>query len=77
MHRHYNSDIRKLQLRSEMDWFGLHSFMGKNQVMGNTEGLTELVDHINALGPQLSNNFSDDPHKSRYLWCTVMRLELI
>ena len=74
MRRHFNSETRKLQLQSEMDSLDIASFMNKNKITDQGEGLRRLVDHINALAPQLPAGFGDDQHKTRYLRRAVMRL---
>ena len=74
MRRHYNSETRKLQLQSEMDSLDITAFMQKHHITDQAEGLTRLVDYINALAPQLPSGFGDDPHKTRYLRRAVMRL---
>lgn len=73
MRRHLSSETRKLQLQSEMDSLDIASFMSKNNITDQGEGLRRLVNHINALAPQLPAGFGDDPHKTRYLRRTVMR----
>ena len=75
MSRHYNSETRKLQLQSEIDSRDLPSFMRKHQITDNSLGLTKLVDHINALAPQLPVGFGNEIYKTRYLCRAVMRLE--
>lgn len=40
MHRHNNSEARKVQLQSEMHSINLSKFMGKDQVTNYGEGLT-------------------------------------
>ena len=75
MRRHYNSETKKLQLQSEVDGLDLMVFMQKNHISDIAEGLTRLVDHINALGPQLPQGFGDDAHKTRYLRRAVMGLK--
>ena len=74
MKRHYNYGTRKLQLQSEVDSLYLESFMDKHQIADTSSGLTELVDHINALAMQLPNGFGNDPDKNRYQRRAVMRL---
>ena len=74
MRRHYNSETKKLQLQSEMDGLDIMTFMQKYHITDTAEGLTRLVDHINALAPQLPQGFGDDAHKTRYLRRAVMRL---
>ena len=75
MRRHYSSDTRKLQIQSEMDSLDLPSFMSKHNIVDNSHGLSKLVDHINALAPQLPTGFGDDSHKTRYLLRAVMSLD--
>ena len=75
MHRHYNSDSRKLTLQSEMDELELSLFMQKHQITDVSLGLKRLVDFINALAPQLFTGFGDDKHKTRYLRRAVMRFD--
>ena len=57
-----------------MDRLDKTSFMNKNKIADQGEGLLRLVDRINALALQLSASFGDDQHKTRYIWCAVMRL---
>ena len=75
MRRHYNSDTRKLQLQSEMDSLDLGAFIRKHNLTENSVRLTKIVHHINALAPQLTADFGDDLHKTRYLRRAVMGLE--
>ena len=72
MRRHYNSETRKLQNQSEMDSLNLTAFMNKHQITDLGEGLTKIVNHINALAPQLPTGFGDDAHKTRYLRRAVL-----
>ena len=72
MRRHYSSDTRKLKIQSEMDSLDLRSFMHKRQTPDLVTGLSQLVDHISALAPQLPAGFSDGAHKTRYLRRAVM-----
>ena len=72
MQRHYNSETRKLQNQSEMDSLELTSFMHKHGVTDLGDGLTKLVNHINALAPQLPAGFGDDAHKTRYMRRAVL-----
>ena len=72
MRRHYNSETRKLQNQSEMDSLELTSFMHKHGVTDLNDGLTKIVNHINALAPQLPAGFGDDAHKTRYLRRAVL-----
>jgi len=72
MKRHYNSDTRKLQIQSEMDSLELGSFMRKRQYTDHAQALAKMIDHINALAPQLPQGFGDDHHKTRYLRRAVM-----
>ena len=72
MRRHYNSETRKLQNQSEMDSLELTSFMHKHGVTDLNDGLTKIVNHINALAPQLPTGFGDDAHKTRYLRRAVL-----
>ena len=72
MRRHYNSETRKLQNQSEMDSLNLTAFMNKHQITDLGEGLTKLINHINALAPQLPAGFGDDAHKTRYLRRAVL-----
>ena len=65
MQRHFNSESRKLTLQSDMDSLNLSSFMNKHNKSDNSQGLAKLVDHINALDPQLPEGFGDDAHKTR------------
>lgn len=58
-----------------MDNLDLPEFIKKNQLPDNSEGLTKLVDHINASAAQLSGGFGDDHHKTRFLRHAVMRLD--
>ena len=75
MKPHSISETKKLQLRSEFDSLDLQSFMSKHQIVDTSAGLTKLVDHINALVPQLPDGFGNDSNKIRYLRRAVMRLE--
>ena len=75
MRRHYNSGNRKLQLQSEIDSLELLFCVRKHQTDDASKGLTELVDHINALAPQLPAGFADEPHKTRYFRCAVKRFD--
>ena len=75
MHRHYNSETRKLQLQSEMDSLDIGEFMKKRSMTDVSEGLIEICGHINALASQLPSGFGDDAHKTRYLRRAVMRFE--
>ena len=50
-----------------MDSLEPTSFMHKNDVTDLGDVLTKLVNHINALTPQLPAGFGDDAHKTRYL----------
>ena len=75
MRRHYSSDTRKLQIESEMDSLDLQSFMHKRKITDYVSGLTQTVDHINVLAPQLPGGFNDDAHKTRYLRRAVMSQE--
>lgn len=50
--------------------------MSNNQLFNNSEGLNELVDHINVLSLQASNGFGEDLHKTRYLHRAVLRMYL-
>ena len=72
MRRHYNSDTRQLQLKSEIDSLSFPAFMRKQQLPDIWTELFRLVDHINVLAPQLPHGFGDDPHKARYLRRAVM-----
>ena len=58
-----------------MDSLDLSAFMTKHQVTDYSDGITKIVNHINALAPQLPNGFGDDAHKTRYLRRAVMRFE--
>ena len=65
MTRHCNSETRKLQIQSEVDSLDLSAFMTKHQVSDYSDGITKIVNHINALAPQLPNGLGDDAHKTR------------
>ena len=75
MRRHYNSETRKLQLQSEMDSLDLASFMRKKQISDSSQGLMMIVNHINALAPQLPDCFGNESHKTRYLRKAVMSFD--
>ncbi len=70
--RHFNSEIGKLHLQSEMDSLDLASYMRKKNCMKPSEGLASIVNHINALTLQLPHGFGDDPHEKRYFRRSVM-----
>ena len=72
MCRHFNSENRQVQLQSEMDSLSLASFIQRHHISDIATGLTQIVDHINSLAPQLPNEFGDDQHKMRYLRRAVM-----
>ena len=55
-----------------MDSLELTSFMHKHGVTDLNDGLTKIVNHINALAPQLPTGFGDDAHKTRYLRRAVL-----
>ena len=75
MRRHYSSDDGKLQLQSEMDSLDPPLFMIKHNILDNSHGLSKLIDHINALAPQLATGFGNDLHKTCYLRRAVMSLD--
>ena len=75
MHRHYNSETRKLQLESEMDSLDLGEFLKKRSMADVSEGLIKIRDHINALASQLPSGFGDEAHEARYLRRAFMRFE--
>ena len=71
--RHFNSESRKLSLLSDMDSLNLVTFMKKYEISNHSLGLKKIIDHINALAPQLPRGFGDNAHKTRYLRRAVMR----
>ena len=73
--RHYSPDTRKLKIQSEMDSLDFPSFMRKHNIVDNPQGLSNLVERINALAPQLATGFGDDSHKTSYMRRTVMSLD--
>ena len=68
MHRHYKSDARKLFIQSEMDGLELSLSMQKHQINNVSLALKQHVDFINALVPQLHDEFGDDKHKTRDIY---------
>ena len=73
--RHFNSDTRKQQLQFEIDSLFFFPFIRKHSITDPSVGLTRIMNHINALAPQLSAGLGDDNHKSRYLRRAVMGLD--
>ncbi len=73
--RHFNSDIRQLQLKSEIDDLDLSSFIAKHGILEIYVGLSKLVSAINVLAPRLPKNLGDASHNFRYLRRAVMRHE--
>lgn len=75
MRREYNSETKMLQIQPEMDSVHFQSFMTKKNISESPQGLTRLVERINALVPQFPEGFGCDAHKTRYLRRAVMRLD--
>ncbi len=53
----------------------LGTFMRKHYHTDPAYRLMKMVDHINALAPQLPQDFGDDHHKTRYLRRAIMRFD--
>ena len=63
IHR-YSSETRQLQLQSEIECLELSSFMRKHQYTDESISISKLIDHINALSPQLRLSSRADEHKT-------------
>ena len=77
MRHNFNSESRKLTLKTDIDSLNLYTFMKKADLRDYSQSLSKLVDRINALAPQLPQGFGDDAHKTRYLRRAVMRLQWV
>ena len=75
MRLHFNSESWKLNPQSDMDSPNFYTFMKKADLSDYSQGLPKLVDHINALAPQLPQCFGDGAHKTQYLHCAVMQFQ--
>ena len=75
MRHHFNCESRKLTVQSDMDSLNLSTFMKKAELFDYSQGLSKLVDHVNALAPQLPQGFGNVDHKTRYVRRAVMQLQ--
>lgn len=75
MRRYYNSETKKLLIQLETDSLDLSVLMSKHQQTDYGDNLAKLVNHINALAPQLPQGFGGDSYKTLYLRRAVKRHE--
>ena len=64
-----------LRIQSEMDSLYVQSFMTKRNISESSQGLSKLVERINALATQFPEGFSYDAHETGYLGRAVMKID--
>ena len=68
----YDSDARQLAVQSELEKLRIEKYMKEKEITTVSEGLSSLVDRLNALTPQCPKNFRHDSNKIRFLRSAVV-----
>jgi len=72
MRTEYESAARKLTIQAELDNMSLSKFMRDKNIASASQGLTEMVNTINLLFPQIPHELQSDTSKVRYLRRALM-----
>ncbi len=67
MKKEYDSMARKNKIQAQLESLTLTSFMMQKGISNEAQGLTELINYINILHPQVPKEFQSDAIKLRYL----------